>query len=101
MPQRNVSSSELMVSWTGLSQPVYSAASALRSPGADHDSSDSVSVGTKATMLINRTLATGYSRKLRPDPSQSAGSLRSLAHASRSAGISPRYAMILSLVGRL
>ena len=59
MPHRKVSSSELMVSWTGLSQPAYSEASALRSPGADQDSSDSVSVGTKATMLINRPPATG------------------------------------------
>jgi len=59
MPQRNVSSSELMVSWTGCPNRAYSAASALRSPGADQDSSDAVSVGTKATMLINRPLATG------------------------------------------
>src|SRR3954454_21585922 len=47
MPHRKVSSSELIVSRTGLSQPAYSAANALSSPGADQDSSDSVSVGTK------------------------------------------------------
>jgi hypothetical protein len=59
MRQRNVWSRAPIVSSTGSSQPAYSAASAFRSPGAVHDSSESRLVGTKATMFINRPPDTG------------------------------------------
>src|SRR5882757_1045971 len=78
-----------MIDSTSGSQPANSRASAAGSPGADHDSPISASVGTAARNVSSAPERTGYVTKCLPGPIQT----RTVpaGHDTLAAGISPRY----------